>query len=343
VSLLSWRELEYLLGTDRRSLKNLAAKAPRFYEPFDVVKKTGDGLRHIDNPSGILKEIQRKIYRKLLRDHEMPANMIGGVTGRSVRQNAFCHVGHQTLVKLDLRNHFGRITNAQVLEALRRELGLSTEIARVVTQLTTVHSRLPQGAPTSSMLANLVVLPAHREISSLAERYAISYTLFVDDLTISGSRPRDILQSVIRILQRHQFAVAMKKLHILDRHDRQETTGLVVNREVSVGRAQREQIRIDLLRFARVKAMSLQEFSSIWGRIRYVGFIHAEHGKALAELAEAVLPVPSERPYIGLDERRCPCVDTARHRYKGSPQGRIGDAKSERVDSEPHHVSPEFR
>lgn len=317
MSLVSWRELEYLLGIDRRSLKNLACKAPRFYEPFDVTKRTGGGLRHIDNPCGLLKEVQRKLYRKVLRHHDVPANMIGGVAGRSVRQNALCHIGHETLVKLDLRNHFGRITNEQVFAALRRELGLSTEIARIITQLTTVHSRLPQGAPTSSMLANLVVLPAHREITLLAERHSISYTLFVDDITISGSRPRDILQNVIGILQRHGFAIATQKLHILDRHDRQETTGLVVNRGIGVGRAEREQIRLELLRFKRARVISLRQFSSIWGRIRYIGFIHASHGRALAELAEAVLPAPTELPYIGPDERRHPCIDAARHRYRG--------------------------
>jgi RNA-directed DNA polymerase len=308
--------LEYLLQVDRRSLRNLAGKAPRFYEPFDVAKKAGGGLRHIDNPIGLLKEVQRKIYRKLLRDLDLPANMVGGVTGRSVRQNALCHVGHQTLVKVDLRNHFGRITNRQVFEALRRELGLSTEIASIITRLTTVHSRLPQGAPTSTMLANLVMLPAHRAISSFAERHSLSYTLFVDDLTISGSKPRDILQQIIQILQGYGFAIAAKKLHILDRHERQETTGLVVNREIAVGRAEREQLRLELLRLRDSKVMSLRQFSSIWGRIRYIGFIHASHGQALGELAEAVLPVPMEMPEIGADEQRQSCLNPARHRYR---------------------------
>jgi RNA-directed DNA polymerase len=323
MTLVSWREVEFALGMDRRSLLNLGSKALYSYKPFDILKRNGAGRRHIDNPEGLLKIVQQRIYQKFLRNIQVPDNMIGGVAGRSVKKNALVHVGQPTLVKLDLRNHFGRIDNSQVFEALRRELGASPTIARVFTQLTTVQSRLPQGASTSSMLANLVLLPAHREISGIAARAGLNYTLFVDDLTLSGPGARRIIQPVISILQSHGFAVVRSKLQILDSHERQETTGLVVNRKVALSRSHREQIRADVLRFAYLGNVSSREFSSLWGRIRYAAFIDPHHGAALAELAEERLPPTITDEVVRVDECRFVCSDPSLHRYR--PPARVRD------------------
>jgi len=316
--LVSWREVEFALGMDRRSLLNLGSKALYSYRPFDILKRTGSGRRHIDNPEGILKNVQQRIYRKFLRRIQVPDNMIGGVAGKSVKKNALVHVGQPTLVKLDLRNHFGRIDNNQVFEALRRELGASPTIAGVLTQLTTVQSRLPQGASTSSMLANLVLLPAHREISKIAAQAALNYTLFVDDLTLSGPGARRIIQPVIAILQRHGFAIAGNKLQILDSHDRQETTGLVVNCKVALSRDYREQIRTDVISFSRLGSISSREFSSLWGRIKYAAFIDPQHGSVLAEFAEEHLPSVITDDIVRSDESRFVCREPSLHRYRPS-------------------------
>lgn len=335
MSLVSWRELEFLLGVDRRQLWNLAAKAPRFYAPFDVPKRSGKGLRHIDNPVNLLKDIQGRIYRKVLRHIALPQNMIGGVSGRSVRDNALAHVGQATLVKLDLRNHFGRINNQRVFQALRRELGMSTDIAAVLTQLTTLQHRFPQGAATSSVLANLVLLRAHREITSLAAARGCHYTLFVDDISLSGPGVRNLIQPTIGILHRHGFALAADKLEILPRSQRQETTGIVVNRRITISREHREQIRLDVLKFASLPSMSEHEFNSLLGRIRYLSFIAPDLGESLAAFADVRLP-PRVPGYVirGSDGRR-PCRRS--HRY---PDGyrlcaTIGTAQGPSIEFDP--------
>lgn len=316
MSLVSSRDLEFRLGMDRRQLQNLAAKAGRFYEPFDVPKRSG-GVRHIDNPVGLLKEVQGRIYRRILHRVDLPPNMVGGVAKRSVRDNALAHVGQPTLVKLDLRNHYGRITNEDVFDALRRELRCGTDIASLLTRLTTVQRRLPQGASTSSMLANLVLLPAHREISLLAIERGCQYTLFVDDLSISGARARDLIQPVIEVLHRHGFALAKGKLEILDKGDRQETTGLVVNQRVAISRSDREEIRRDILWYSSLSCISEREFHSLMGRIRYTGFISPEKGRALAELAQRCLPRTVEGEVLREQDRRLPCRGNHRYRPAG--------------------------
>jgi RNA-directed DNA polymerase len=312
--LVSWRQIEFMIGMDRRQLQNLALKAPRFYEPFDVLKRSGNGCRHIDNPIGLLKDVQGRIMRKILRPISLPSNMVGGVAGRSVRDNALAHVGQPTLVKLDLRNHFGRITNEQVFAALRRELGMSTEIAAVLTQLTTVQHRLPQGAATSTALANLVLLPAHREITRLAADHGCRYTLFVDDITISGSAARAMIQPTIAVLHRHGFALAANKLEIVDRCDSQATTGIVVNRRMTIARKEREAIRREVLQHAAKQRMADREFRSLVGRIRYVAFIDPSSGERLTELADRHLP-PRVADYVAdSTHRHLPCKGA--HHYR---------------------------
>ncbi len=322
MTIVSWRDLESRVGMKRADLLNLAAKAPRFYDAFDMVKRSGRGRRHIDNPIGILKQVQRKIYRGVLRDVVLPDNMFGGVARRSARENALAHVGKPTLVKLDVRNHFGRISHRQVFAALRRELGCSPSIAHVLTKLTTVHGRLPHGAPTSSMLANVVMLPAHREICELTRQKGLTYTVFVDDLTISGKGARDVIQPVVAILARHGFAISSHKREILDQRDRQETTGLVVNRRLTVARAKREQLRLDVLDFSRLEAMSARDYASIWGRINHVAYIEPRHGRRLADFAASRLPRVADDEVVVAEGGRIECKDVARHRHRPCQQYR---------------------
>ncbi|HEX4451711.1 MAG TPA: reverse transcriptase family protein [Kofleriaceae bacterium] len=329
--LVSWRQIEFMIGMDRRQLQNLASKAPRFYEPFDVLKRSGNGCRHIDNPTGLLKDVQGRIMRKILRPVSLPRNMVGGVAGRSVRDNALAHIGQPTLVKLDLRNHFGRITNDQVFAALRRELGMSTEIAAVLTQLTTLQHRLPQGAATSTALSNLVLLPAHREITRLAADHACRYTLFVDDITISGSAARAMIQPTIAVLHLNGFALAADKLEIVDRCERQATTGIVVNRRMTIARQEREAIRREVLQHAANPSMSDRDFRSLVGRIRYVAFIDINSGERLAELADRRLPPRVADHLVDRPHRHLPCRGA--HRYRPTPRAAQNETATVSIDA----------
>ena len=128
--LVSMRQLEYLLGRDRKHLRRIAAHAGRYYKAFDRRRERGIGKwRHIDNPTDELKRLQSRINRKILAKVALPATMLGGAKGGTIERNARPHCNTPALVTLDLFNCFPRIDDRAVFRVFRTTLGCSTEIA----------------------------------------------------------------------------------------------------------------------------------------------------------------------------------------------------------------------
>src|SRR5262245_405896 len=91
------------------------------------------------------------------------------------------------VANLDVRQFFPNVTRAMVIEALVR-LGYTREIAALIAELTTYKGYLPQGAPTSTLLDNLVFVPIDRYFQKFSQRLGLTYTRYVDDITLSGNR-----------------------------------------------------------------------------------------------------------------------------------------------------------
>src|SRR6202023_2067906 len=156
------------------TLEELAASAPDHYNPFPM-ERPGKKPRYIDNPDRPLKAVQRRIYLLLLKPIQMPEYLHGGVTGCSPRTNAALHVGTHLVVRLDLKDFFPSITPRQVY-AIWEGLGYCPAAASVLTSLTTFRFHLPQGAPTSTSLANLVLHDTDTRISRAAALVGDRYT-----------------------------------------------------------------------------------------------------------------------------------------------------------------------
>jgi hypothetical protein len=102
-------------------------------------------------------------------------------------------------------------------------------------KLTTLHHHLPQGAPTSSMLANLALLPIHDEIAAVATEFDLRWSFYVDDIALSGSRAREAITPVVDIIHRHGHSV--HDVRVMSAGARHELTGTVPNRKISVGQS----------------------------------------------------------------------------------------------------------
>ncbi len=324
VPLVSTRRLERLVGFPWADLKRLAASAGRHYRGFDILDPAGRKKpRHIDNPQATLKAVQARLNARLLAHVPLPDSMLGGRRGRSIRDNAGLHVGRETVATIDVRQCFPSINNKMVYEALVREVSCSARIASVLTKLTTLHRHLPQGAPTSTTLANLVLRPAFAEIEALARRLGLTASIWVDDITLSGraDATRRAVPEVISILSRHGFRVSAAKVKVLDRaHGPQAVTGVVVNSCVSAGRtrvrAVRHEIRSASLAAQRDRPHAVRKALA---RARHVRWLNVAQGAALLRHAERVglaadntratpsAPTRSTRPCRGLG--RC----TRRH------------------------------
>jgi RNA-directed DNA polymerase len=288
---LSLKGLGRKICIPQEELKALAANAVRCYEPFNLV--TGAKVRVIDNPVGRLKVAQRRIYRSLLRPLDLPWHVQGGVRGRSSLANAQAHLGKRFVVRIDLKDFFPSITDQQIYSVWAKHLGYIPAVAGLLTSLTTFRHHLPQGASTSSALANLVLLKPDSEILSAALSVGCTFSRYVDDLIISGDRPQELIDLAFRVLQRGGFKISRKKLAVMPAHTRQEATGYTVNSALgaSVPRYKRDQVRAALKELE--QTTQAEEFDkragSIRGRILHIARTNPGSARSLRKRFEDIV------------------------------------------------------
>lgn len=218
-----------------------------YYRAHRIPKRSG-GTRRLLVPDDATKELQRRILRRLLARLRAHPSACGFETGKSILDNARPHVGRAVVVKMDVEDFFPTTTDARI-DAYFRRVGWNGEAAALLTRLTTSAGGLPQGAPTSPRLANLVNFQLDARLARRAKRFKGAYTRYADDITFSFPRdyPRKV-RGTIQITRQTLRALgyrmhARKKLSIRRRHQRQLVTGLVVNEKVQLPRETRRWLR----------------------------------------------------------------------------------------------------
>jgi len=251
----------------------LAAVRPS-YTAFYIPKRSG-GQRTIHAPSPELKQAQRLILRRVLARLRSHAHAVGFERGHSIVTNAVCHVGQSVVAKLDIVDFFAS-TSAKRVEEYFRFIGWNREAAGLLTELCTHEGGLPQGAPTSPRLSNLVNHGLDAGLAKLAEQHGAAYTRYADDITFSFQRDdraeiRMLLTLTRQILRDYGYRLhAGRKRRIMRQHQRQEVTGLVVNRTVQLTRRTRR-----WLRAVKHRAESGAEPTLTAGQLR--GWLALEH------------------------------------------------------------------
>lgn len=284
--LVSKHRLSAILGYQFASLEGVAQKAGSYYKPCEILIKQKN--RRIDKPISELKVIQKLILRKILYSIPLPPTMFGGVPGCSTKQNAEYHIGQPKVVTLDLRDFFPK-TNDKKVFAIYKKYKCSDEIASLLTKLTTFQYRLPQGAPTSSMLANLVLLPLHNEIQTITTKLGLKFTIYVDDITISGVNAENAISIVIDLIHKHGYGVKRPKIYCMPANKQQIVTGLIVNRKVAVPKNKRQEIIREILKLRDMSEVSNQSIQALLGSISYIKSISPKTGSSLESLAKKLL------------------------------------------------------
>lgn len=242
------------------------------YRTFRLAR--GQRSRTISVPSERLKSIQRRIYDEFLKPVSLPANLHGGVLGRSSFTNAEVHVGQPWLLRIDIAGFFPSVTPHHVYSVWIDQLGCSPSVASLLTKLTTFKFSLPQGAPTSSALANLVLADADEAIEHLASQGAAQFTRYVDDLGLSGRTPHTLIHQVVLLLQRQGFKTSRRKVALVPRNARQELTGFCTSGDrPSIGKEHRARVRAAIHALSQMNPRSSQYerlLQSVRGRIRHV-------------------------------------------------------------------------
>ena len=239
---LGMMQLEALFGISAEKLQSLAQIAGKAYTDFDIPKRSG-GYRTISSPSLWLLGMQRTILREVLRPEPVTEYSTAFRPGCSILRNASPHAGRPFVATVDITDFFGAVSTGRVI-GLLRSLGLHGRAPHVLGRLTTRRGALPQGAPTSPDLANLVCRSLDRRLAAICRSAGHTYTRYCDDITISGRGGFDgILHAIQYVLADEGFQVNPRKTRIMRRGSRQIVTGLVVNEAPALPRERRKAIR----------------------------------------------------------------------------------------------------
>ena len=156
--------------------------------------KTG---RLIEEPKALLKQVHARLA-KLLAQIETPDYLHSGVKKRSYVTNAACHSAIGGAVKLDVKKFFPSVRAQAVCHFFVEVMDYPLDVASRMTKLLTIGGHLPTGGNASCILSFWAYKPMFDEIAALANAQGCTFTLYVDDMTITGQFATRAMQQEAR-------------------------------------------------------------------------------------------------------------------------------------------------
>lgn len=269
-------------------LLGLAEAGRSAYKPT-VNRGTERKPRWIREPKAELKEVQRRLLRRVFSDIPAhPASFSAPGRGGTVRA-ATQHVSRPYLLHLDLSGFFPSVAPRRVFERLM-EVGLREDTASILTGLVTVDDQLPQGAPTSPAVSDIMLFPMDSRVAPLAASQGASYTRYVDDIAVSGGRKIEtFIRRMLEKIVAQEGWLLNEKGGLFGPEERKEVLGLGVGTSgVSVPKMVRSQTRsrLRLAAEGRIK-LTEAELRSLRGKIAWIFSHHPSQGRKLRLLWEA--------------------------------------------------------
>lgn len=218
----SRRHLYSILKINKPHLDSILGNLDKYYYENKKLKKDKNGnprkdlngnfdYRILYPSKGELKVIQRRIKDRILNQLELPDFVQGGVKGKSNISNAMIHKGNKYFFLTDLKKFFPSIRHFQIYKMLISN-EFSPTIASIITKLTTYNKILPQGTPTSTVLANLTFCVVDAELSTICKENNLTFTRFVDDITISSKVPfKNLSNQLVTTITTNGYSISRKK------------------------------------------------------------------------------------------------------------------------------------
>lgn len=246
------------LGLSAKELKKIWWYRGRMYHQFSITKGSGK-IRLITAPDRRLKILQSKLVLLLNQLYRVRNPVHGFVPARSVKTNAEAHGRRRFIVNLDLKDFFPTITENRV-RGLLISLGVDVRVAEIISRLCCFDGRLPQGAPTSPVISNMICYRLDTELLRIAKGARAIYTRYADDITFSSYQPPALLfEGALpaaghfspKLLATHLnqaflsngFTINPDKSHYADRNSRRIVTGVKINAGLNVDRRYIRHIR----------------------------------------------------------------------------------------------------
>ena len=275
LALRTAQDVADLLEVDLKRLIYHLYRVPRsqHYTTFDIPKKSG-GIRRISAPVTALKIIQQKLNQVLQHVYQPKPSVHGFALERSIVGNAKVHSKRKYIFNVDLKDFFPSINFGRVRGLFMGvPYKLDPAVATVLAQICCFNNQLPQGAPTSPIISNMICAKMDSQLQRLANQCRCTYTRYADDITFSTSIrdfPSDLARinssgqvevgaKFNRLITENGFEINLDKVRLQTKTRRQEVTGLTANRFPNVRRKYVRQIRAMLHSWGKFGLEAAQE------------------------------------------------------------------------------------
>ena len=287
------------LGYTKADLEHMVANKARFYISYNILKRNGK-KRRIDAPQNPLKQVQSDILYRILYLFKPHPIAHGFVKDKSPRSNAAVHVGRKFIMTVDIKDFFNSINEFRVEHTLawlfKKQSKFTYDPADVAlcASLLCYNSGLPQGSPASPVMSNLVCIPLDKSLTSLRGTDLL-VTRYADDITVS-SNTDDLTKQLGHIYGfiRHVGLVAnFKKTRLKKYFQRQQVTGIVVNKQLGAKKEMWRNLRARLHNLNRdKKSITTEEAQQIRGYIEWIKSLNPHRGNQLIKQFSTINVVP---------------------------------------------------
>ena len=247
--MIVYRELSSLeqdLGISAKTLYAVSNNLSKHYRKAKLPKKNG-GFRNLSVPDEVLKSIQNQIAEVLLIHSPTSRYVKAYRFGSSTLRNAKHHVGKQVVLKLDILHFFDSIRYSTVKDKVFPEEIYAEPLRILLTMLCYHKDALPQGAPSSPAITNIILYEFDEQVGQWCRERGIAYTRYCDDMTFSGAfDPAEVIRFIRLELKKMGFLLNEQKTRIQRPGQQQTVTGIVVNEKLSIPADYRRKLRQEL-------------------------------------------------------------------------------------------------
>ena len=252
--MIVYRELKSIetgLGFSAKTLYALSNNIDKHYHNAFIPKSDGT-KRKLSVPDFILKQVQRSIVDNILAYYPISRYAKAYAFGASVQKNAMPHVGKKKILKLDVEGFFDNIIYSKVKDVVFYEEKFAEPIRILLSMLCYHRDTLPQGAPTSPAITNIIMYDFDEKIGAYCEQKGIAYTRYCDDMTFSGDfDEKEVIELVKGELRKMGLFLKNRKTAVIPNTKRQTVTGIVVNEKINLTKEYKKKIRQEMYYIAK--------------------------------------------------------------------------------------------